>query len=1309
MRLGGVRVAAFMTIVVMAATFAHGQGNVTSTLTGVVLDSTGAAIPGATVVAKNSGTSVTTETTSSAQGTFTIPALLPGTYSVTVSLEGFKTAVYNDIILNAGVPAALTAKLEVGGIAETVTVESASRLVQTVATSVTSTINTQQIENLPLTSRNVLDFVVFLPGVQTAGGNRQSSVNGLPRAAINITLDGINVQDNTLRTSDGFFTIVQPRLDAVEEVSVSTAAGEAVGGSQGAVQIRFTTRSGTNTYSGSAYHYYRNDTWKVFGSRMNLVMNTWFNNRDGVAKPKLLQHQRGGRVGGPIIVPGLYDGRGKAFFFTNIENFYQPSEVPRTRTILHERARSGIFRYLGAGNVVQEVNLLTLAAGNGQTATMDPTIQKLLGDIRQATGTTGSVTASANPLYETYSYNVPVEANNWFPTYRVDYNITNNHRLSTVLNWHKFSSVPDTLNGFEPFFPGFPVMGSQTSRRGSSANTLRSTFGSNIVNEFRVGWQGSPVEFFNEQFDPGIWAKDFGGQGGFHLNINGGNNSRTSLSNAGPAPNAQSRNVNTLRIENTLNWLRGAHSINLGGMFDRMDSWNKFRQTVPNMTFGVLPTDPAVAMFSGVAGTANFPGASAAQIAAAQNIYALLTGRVDSTSVLARLDAGTGKYVYAGLGLEESRLDNWGVYAQDSWRVRPNLTLNLGMRWDVQSPFRALNSSYSTASIDSVWGVSGYKSGCDLSNATPDACNLFKPGQMPGQPTTYMRWDKGTPAYNVDWNNVAPSVGVNWAPDRPDGFLGALMGQQGDFVLRGGYSRAFQQSGMSDYRARFAGNPGFAIAVQRNQSLNNLGSLPLLFRDASRLGPPAFPEEPVFPNSGQITDTVNAMDPNIQMPYSDTWTAGLQRGVTRNMAVEVRYVGTRSRQQWATYNYNEVNIIENGLLDEFVKAQANLQANVAAGLASQGFRYRGPGTGTVPLPIIFGYFQGAGDPNNSAAYTSALFTNATFLNPLARFNPNPYTFANALDADATRRNNALAAGLAANFLRANPHKLSSGNNHGQGPLVTGHGGYSNYNSIQFELRRRLANGVQIDGSYVYGVGDTSARYSFRVPRESVKRAGTTEGEVTHAWKANWLFELPFGQGRRFASGAGPILDRIIGGWALHGNARFQSGIWVDFGNVRMVGFNEKDLWKMYKLRINERQRVYMLPQDVIDETIKAFSTSPTSASGYGAQGVPSGRYFAPAMGPDCVERIAANYGDCGTRTLVVRGPMFKEVDLSVMKMVPIKGRARAEFRIEMLNAFNSVNFVPIASTSTNPANHEVSNQTGTNQTRTIQLVSRFSW
>ncbi|NQW04008.1 MAG: carboxypeptidase regulatory-like domain-containing protein [Acidobacteria bacterium] len=1276
-----VRVGTLTAVLLLVSSLVFAQG-VTSSLAGTVVDTTGVAIPGATVVATNIGTGATHETVSSSQGSFSIPAMLPGTYSVTVTLTGFKTAVLNGVALSAGIPSSVTATLEVGGLSETVVVEGATAIIQVVSSAVSSTINIKQIESLPLTSRNLLDFVTFLPGVNTPSSNRNSTINGLPQGAINITLDGVNVQDNTLKTTDGFFTIVSPRLDAIEEITVSTAASDAAGGGQGAVQIRFTTRSGSNTYTGSLYHYFRSDT---------LNENTWFNIRNGVDKPLLKQNQTGARFGGPIVIPGLYDGRGKAFFFVNGEEFRQPSELTRNRNILHPNSQAGIFRYLVAGGV-REVDLLALAAANGQLASMDPTIATLLGEIRAAAGTTGSITATGNPRIDQFSYNVARKSLNYFPTVRLDYNFTNSHRFSTVFNYHTFTSEPDTLNSREAFFPGFPTEFSQTSTRIALSNTLRSTLTNNIVNEARVAYSGAPVEFFKET-DVSMWDGPVANQGGFQLGI-----SAAGITNASSSPAKQSRNATTFLLEDTVSWLKGNHNLSAGVSYTRADVWLRNQTHVPTISFGVVNADPAFGMFS----SANFPGSSSGDRTAARNLYAVLTGRVSQVSGNARLDAATGKYVYQGLALQEGRLEDIGTFVQDSWRVRSNLSINVGMRYDMQVPFRALNDSYSTGTLESAWGVSGLAPGCDPSNVTPQTCNIFKPGTLTGTAPTFIQLAGGTKAYKMDKNNFAPSFGFNWTPSARGGLIGTLMGPQGDFAIRGGVARSFQRNGMSDFTGVFNSNPGVTINVRRNEALGNLGASPLLFRDRSALAPPAFADEPNYPLSDDITGDIRLFDPNIQVPYSDTFTFGIQRGLTKNMAAEVRYVGTRSRQQWESYNYNELNIIENGFLDEFKLAQANLQANIAAGRGGN-FRYYGPGTGTSPLPIYLAYFSGrpASEAGNAAQYTSGNFASATYVNPLARFNPDPFTAVNALDSTSTQRDNAAAAGLPANFIIANPDLQGGGR-------VTGHGGYTQYNSVQMELRRRLANGFQFQASYVYGIAEASQRYSFRKPRELSRQAGG-EGEVTHALKANWVFELPVGRGKRWLSDAGPVLDRILGGWQIHGNLRVQSGRLVDFGNVRMVGFDENELRDMYKLRINENDRVFMLPQDVIDETIKAFSVSATSATGYGSLGAPSGRYFAPANGPDCIESISNDYGDCGERTLIMRGPRFREIDLSVMKLMPIAGRVRAEFRVEMLNAFNFVNYTPVTGLGTNPASYEISGLGGTNAARVVQLVSRITW
>jgi hypothetical protein len=163
--------------------------------------------------------------------------------------------------------------------------------------------------------------------------------------------------------------------------------------------------------------------------------------------------------------------------------------------------------------------------------------------------------------------------------------------------------------------------------------------------------------------------------------------------------------------------------------------------------------------------------------------------------------------------------------------------------------------------------------------------------------------------------------------------------------------------------------------------------------------------------------------------------------------------------------------------------------------------------------------------------------------------------------------------------------------------VTGNGGYTKFNGLQLELRKRLSHGLQFQTSYAYGRGYESVRYSFRTPRRTRLDAGT-EGGVTHAFKANWVYELPFGQGRRFASNVGPMLDRLMGGWSLDGIARIQSGRLLDFGNVRLVGMSREELQDAFKLRFDDANKaVYMLPQDIIDNTVRAWNVDATSRDG----------------------------------------------------------------------------------------------------------------
>ena len=208
-----------------------------------------------------------------------------------------------------------------------------------------------------------------------------------------------------------------------------------------------------------------------------------------------------------------------------------------------------------------------------------------------------------------------------------------------------------------------------------------------------------------------------------------------------------------------------------------------------------------------------------------------------------------------------------------------------------------------------------------------------------------------------------------------------------------------------------------------------------------------------------------------------------------------------------------------------------------------------------------------------------------------------------------------------------------------------------------------------------------------------------------------VYDLPFGQGRRFMAGAGPVMERIVGGWQIGLNTRIQSGQMDTVEGVRLVGWTPEEVQKAYELRFDhEAQAIYMWPEDVIENTIRAYSFSNTSATGYSGT-PPTGRYFAPANGPDCIE-VAEGLGECpGTvRSLVLTGPLFWESDLRVSKRTAIVGRLNVEFAAEALNVFNHRNFAPDGTVeSSTLSDYRVTGLTGTNAGRVIQIVSRINW
>src|SRR5262245_29245253 len=604
------RAALAILIVAAASTLAHAQGSFFSSLSGTVADSSGAVIPGADVKVRNNGTGAEYNAVTASDGGFTVPSVPGGTYTVTVSLMGFKTAVLNSVTVNASLPATVKVTLSVGTLEENVTVvgESAT-VVQTQSPAIATNLTGTAIASLPLTSRNALDSLTGLPGFNTSGTARNSTVSGLPKSTINITLDGMSIQDNYLKTSDGYFARLTPSIDSTEEVTVTMAGNTADATGMGGVQIKFVTKSGSNTWSGTAYEYLRRDTFNA---------NTWFRNRDlppdsatGKApKDKLRNYQQGVAQGGPIL-------KNKAFFFFNYEEQRAPSESTLQRVVLSPDAVNGVFSYNTAGGV-QKVNLLQLATANGQLATLDPTVAKTLADIQKATQGQGSLSPLSNPLVQQYTFSTPTQSFNPAPTVRVDYELSQRHRLTGSMNYRHINSTPDTTNNGQVPFPGFPNTGSQQSTRWTTSESLRSTFGANLVNELRFGGTGGAT-----LFSPELTPDMFSGTGGMRLNLAnaccGTGFALTNLASGvtatgvGTAANS-AREASTKVIEDNATWITGKHSVTFGATLLQADVWLENRTLVPTAAFGIVPGEAAVAMFT----AANFPGASAADLLQAQ-------------------------------------------------------------------------------------------------------------------------------------------------------------------------------------------------------------------------------------------------------------------------------------------------------------------------------------------------------------------------------------------------------------------------------------------------------------------------------------------------------------------------------------------------------------------------------------------------------------------------------------------------------------------------------------------------------------------
>lgn len=1241
---------------------------ISGSIAGTVVDANGAVVPSATVVVSGAGGQQFTVSTNSSGG-YRIPALNSGLYTVTVSAPNFKRTLVENVKVDVGVPTTVHVTLQTGDVSESVTVTGAGgEVLQTQTATIGTTIQGRQIVDTPIASRDALDLVGLLPGTATVGRPRSASINGLPKGSLTISIDGVDVQDNLLRSSDGYFTYVRPRIDAIEEVTVSTANPGAESSGDGAVQVRFVTRRGNNDYSGGLYWQHRDE---------GLNANYWYLNRDGrrddngkAFRQKLRLNQYGGRFSGPIPYPRFGDGGGsffksgkdEAFFFVNYEEFRQPESLTRTRTVLTPAAQNGLFSY-NTSSGVQTVDLYAIAAANGALATPDPTVGAVLARIRSAVGTEGTLTPiSGQPNYQTFTFQPSGNQKRKFLALRFDVNFHKNHALEVVLNRQKFYPGTDFLNSVEPRYPGFPAYG-QGSERNSTAIAVRSTITQSIVNEARYAQSFGDSAFFAT-----ITAADFDYMGGRLLGVDAAGITSPVALNSKSA-----RSTPTYDLTDNVTWTAGSHSISFGGQYKIIRSLGSAdNRIVPSVGFGIDSTDGIeFTMFNAT----TMPGSTTSIQGSARAMYATLIGRVLSYTTTAYLGQD-GQYAENGPLFRAAKQTTYGLYAQDSWRMSPTFTLNFGVRWQPQTPWIAKSvGNYSRLeSFDQVYGVSGLG-------------NIFKPGTLTGTAPRVIPLQPGDEAYPGDYNNFAPTLGVVWSPDFGDGFLGSIFGDAGKSVFRGGYSVSFVREGANLLESINGANPGGALSLSRSLGLGNL-TVGTNLRDLNNPNltprPGIVGTAPAYPIALTAADATNAFSPDLKTGTVHSFSFGYQREIDRNTVIELRYVGNRGIDLQRQYNINEFNTIENGFAAEFLLAQQNLYANIAAGRGNT-FAYFGAGSGTSQLPIMLAYFNSAAnyDPTNPARYSASNFANSTLVNALSRLNPNPFTFSgSSFESNAARRANAIANGLPSNFFYVNPTTPANS-------YVVDNSNKTWYDSGIVELRRRLSDGIRVQASYVWSKARANAYAS-----SSVAFAGFSQREggldlarniqafdLTHQFKVDATYEVPIGRGKPLLGNANWFVDAILGGWQILPTVRWQSGSPFSLGNVQLVGMTKKELQKaigVYKNTVIDGvQVVTYLPEDIIINTRRAFDinvANTNSNGGYGTTygtGGPQGRYIAPAGTGNCVARFG---GECGFNNLIVYGPSFFKLDAAIMKKIKLGEKRNIELRLTSLDVLNAPNF-----------------------------------
>ena len=770
-------------------------------ISGYVADPSGAALPNVQVTARNLATNALRAVSSSDVGTYSITNLPPGNYELTFESPGFKILKFSNVVVTVAQIVPVNAEFTIRGTAETVEVKGLiENPVEVESSQVSNIVDTTRMTNLPLLTRNPYELVLLSPGtIQSNTRLGGFSVNGSRERNNNFLLDGTDNNDTSVPGGAGGIISLNPEATQEFRVITNNFLPE-YGRNTGAI-IDIVTKSGSNEFRGDAYWYGR---YNGFGGARD------FFNRAPDPQNPYVRNQFGFSFGGPIW-------KNKTFFFVNNE-FQRFRTTLTNNTIVPTAAfKSGVFTYTDPVNGPVSVNLANPNDPSNLTGLgLDPTIHDILALYPAANGpavdeTRGYFFFPSRSAQDVYNL-----------TTRIDHRFTDNHSLALRYAYNYFS---DPNPSHSEFLPGLDVVSLTSKTHGISAN-VTSLFGTDRVNEFKAGANRVDAPFAcsgTTVFDSISGTDRFGRGRDFTL---------PGLNTFGCGElgdsNGQSRRTGTYSLADNLTWVKGAHTLKFGSEFRFVfeDGFNAFSSR-DTLTFNAFN---------------NFDLASIAGVTdpTIQNMGWMLVGLAD-TQFQSQYFNKNG--VRTPTDNRKFRQREYGFYAQDSWKLRSNLTLNAGLRYQFN-------------------GVP-YEANGNLSN-------LYVPANGPAPFTFQLAGpNSGRLLYNNDFTNFEPRIGFAWDPFKT-----------GKTSVRGAYG-IFHDRVFGNLFGNARGNPPFQ---------QDYFNLPLdLISNIS------FPADQI--SSRTVQDGAGIypviLDPNLRMPYSQNWNFGVQREVPGNVLIDLNYIGSK--------------------------------------------------------------------------------------------------------------------------------------------------------------------------------------------------------------------------------------------------------------------------------------------------------------------------------------------------------------------------------------------------------------------------------